>query len=45
MRASFGYTIYHANSDVTDLLKQADDAMYANKHAKRALPQNSHNAA
>lgn len=45
IRASFGYTIYHANSDVTDLLKQADDAMYANKHAKRALPQNSHNAA
>tara|TARA_R110000868_G_scaffold92100_4_gene255450 strand:+ start:203108 stop:203794 length:687 start_codon:yes stop_codon:yes gene_type:complete len=45
IRASFGFTIYTAQSDVTELLKNADSAMYANKHAKRSPTESNHNAA
>ena len=45
IRASFGFTVYSGKSDITQLLRQADDAMYANKHAKRPHSESSHNAA
>lgn len=33
IQASFGYTIYNAKSDIADLIRAADEAMYSNKHA------------
>jgi len=33
IKASFGYTVYNAKSDIADLIRAADDAMYGNKHA------------
>lgn len=45
IRASFGFTFYDGKSDITHLLQQADNAMYANKHAKRPASESSHNAA
>eukprot|EP00003_Mantamonas_plastica_P013395 TRINITY_DN23392_c0_g1_i1.p1 TRINITY_DN23392_c0_g1~~TRINITY_DN23392_c0_g1_i1.p1 ORF type:complete len:240 (+),score=32.27 TRINITY_DN23392_c0_g1_i1:40-759(+) len=35
IKASFGYTVYSAKSDISDLIRAADDAMYAKKHASR----------
>ncbi|MBX2830621.1 MAG: GGDEF domain-containing protein [Rhodospirillales bacterium] len=33
IKASFGYTVYNAKSDIADLIRAADEAMYSNKHA------------
>ncbi len=35
IKASFGYTIYNAQSDISDLVRTADQAMYTQKHAMR----------
>ncbi|MBN8197062.1 GGDEF domain-containing protein [Thalassospira povalilytica] len=47
IKASFGYTVYNAKSDISDLIRAADQAMYAQKHAARekAVPAKKDNDA
>ncbi|MHC8493299.1 GGDEF domain-containing protein [Thalassospira sp. SM2505] len=35
IKASFGHTVYDAKSDISELIRIADDAMYEQKHASR----------
>lgn len=35
IKASFGYTIYDARSEISDLIRAADEAMYSEKHTQR----------
>jgi diguanylate cyclase (GGDEF)-like protein len=39
IRASFGYTVYDAKSDISDLIRVADHDMYGQKHASRSKPE------
>lgn len=40
IKASFGHTIYDAKCDIADLIRSADEEMYAQKHAKRNVSEN-----
>lgn len=35
IKASFGYSIYNSKSDIPELIRDADEAMYSQKHSRR----------
>ncbi|KJE35348.1 diguanylate cyclase [Thalassospira sp. HJ] len=48
IKASFGHAAYRAKCDIADLIRQADDAMYDQKHSRRDVTESrktDHNAA